>query len=689
MIIRYPILLLAAMVTLLLLTPAAVSAQNAAERNAEFVAAVKAGDVKRARTLLKKGADINPSETFPIQYALQRGNQEMVALFLENGQDINGIGMIDQVVRGTLLHAAIKSSDPAMVLFLLDEGASPKKEWLAAERSTPPLVLVFENNKGERALEIIALLLAYGADIFQESFAPAMDGAPEYRLSLLDIGFREPDVLKAILRHGKNLDVDKMLRAARRQKKNQALTLLMDFQRSPEKYKSIGSGKRLVVETIGRGNLALMKKRIRRNQVAGLTKAELRIIRNTIFAQYGYRFKSKDLQAHFKRFSWYRPRKVNLGKALTATDKFNLGLLKKAEARAGKSTPGSKQKARIRRKFKLVPITVIAGEKGTSMEGKFIVLHRVKGFKKTLSILGKDKIERTLPNSFARKTKIDGLRLQPLAVNRFSVAFTGIDGKYKVSYLWHLEKNVLYFKALNIATKKVIFSKNLPKNSPFNLLLRDAAGTKKMNQALARVAELNAEVRKGNVPVFGDNIADVLKSVTITISLINSKQLVVNNHLCIGMGSWICKEYPVQFSWSAGEWNRVKSEQSDLVQGPVGELVQSLDLNGDGVDEKIFQSGNCFRNYCEVSIVLYTLDSAKRRYVASGIGARGDQMAGECSGTFTTPHILVDVDAKPFPIIKTVIREFSQADCEEKKIGEVVTGIYQWDARRKKFMELN
>ena len=73
----------------------------------------------------------------------------------------------------------------------------------------------------------------------------------------------------------------------------------------------------------------------------------------------------------------------------------------------------------------------------------------------------------------------------------------------------------------------------------------------------------------------------------------------------------------------------------------------------------------------------------------NSIRARGDQIAGECSGTFTTPHILVDVDAKPFPIIKTVIRKFSQADCEEKKIGEVVTGIYQWDARRKIFMELN
>lgn len=40
---------------------------------------------------------------------------------------------------------------------------------------------------------------------------------------------------------------------------------------------------------------------------AELTKAELRIARNAIYAQHGYAFKSKDLQDYFQQFDWYIP----------------------------------------------------------------------------------------------------------------------------------------------------------------------------------------------------------------------------------------------------------------------------------------------------------------------------------------------------------------------------------------------
>lgn len=37
------------------------------------------------------------------------------------------------------------------------------------------------------------------------------------------------------------------------------------------------------------------------------SKEDLRLLRNTIYAQYGYVFKSKDLQDYFSRFEWYMP----------------------------------------------------------------------------------------------------------------------------------------------------------------------------------------------------------------------------------------------------------------------------------------------------------------------------------------------------------------------------------------------
>ncbi len=38
-----------------------------------------------------------------------------------------------------------------------------------------------------------------------------------------------------------------------------------------------------------------------------LDKSQFRILRNTIYAYYGYRFVSKDLQEFFNRTKWYNP----------------------------------------------------------------------------------------------------------------------------------------------------------------------------------------------------------------------------------------------------------------------------------------------------------------------------------------------------------------------------------------------
>lgn len=53
-----------------------------------------------------------------------------------------------------------------------------------------------------------------------------------------------------------------------------------------------------------------------------LSKAELRIYRNLIFARYGYVFKSKDLNDYFKATSWYKPNpNVKINEIITARDK--------------------------------------------------------------------------------------------------------------------------------------------------------------------------------------------------------------------------------------------------------------------------------------------------------------------------------------------------------------------------------
>lgn len=47
--------------------------------------------------------------------------------------------------------------------------------------------------------------------------------------------------------------------------------------------------------------------RIQPQQLAGISKANLRILRNAVFAIHGYKFNSADLQQYFGRFAGYRP----------------------------------------------------------------------------------------------------------------------------------------------------------------------------------------------------------------------------------------------------------------------------------------------------------------------------------------------------------------------------------------------
>lgn len=71
------------------------------------------------------------------------------------------------------------------------------------------------------------------------------------------------------------------------------------------------------------------RQRISPDQLNGLSKRQLRIARNEIFARRGRHFKSADLRRHFKQFSWYRPRTWN--PRLNRVEKANVRLIKNTE----------------------------------------------------------------------------------------------------------------------------------------------------------------------------------------------------------------------------------------------------------------------------------------------------------------------------------------------------------------------
>ena len=61
------------------------------------------------------------------------------------------------------------------------------------------------------------------------------------------------------------------------------------------------------------------------------TLKDLRIIRNEIFADYGYIFKSEDLRKYFSKEEWYHPSSEKVSDKLTDIEKMNIALILERE----------------------------------------------------------------------------------------------------------------------------------------------------------------------------------------------------------------------------------------------------------------------------------------------------------------------------------------------------------------------
>lgn len=65
--------------------------------------------------------------------------------------------------------------------------------------------------------------------------------------------------------------------------------------------------------------------------ISGMSKDELRIMRNWIFARHGYKFKSRDLQEYFGQFDWYEPLYTDVTSQLSSIEKRNIEFIKRHE----------------------------------------------------------------------------------------------------------------------------------------------------------------------------------------------------------------------------------------------------------------------------------------------------------------------------------------------------------------------
>ena len=80
-------------------------------------------------------------------------------------------------------------------------------------------------------------------------------------------------------------------------------------------------------------------------QLSNLSRRDLRILRNTIYARHGRQFKSKLLQAYFDDMVWYQRDAAFSEKRLTKTDVTNIRLIKSVEDTLGGPLTEDEQRA--------------------------------------------------------------------------------------------------------------------------------------------------------------------------------------------------------------------------------------------------------------------------------------------------------------------------------------------------------
>lgn len=67
------------------------------------------------------------------------------------------------------------------------------------------------------------------------------------------------------------------------------------------------------------------------SDIQGLTKWDLKVMRNEIYARHGYIFKTQEMITYFNSQSWYNPRYNNVDEWLSAIEKKNIKFIQNYE----------------------------------------------------------------------------------------------------------------------------------------------------------------------------------------------------------------------------------------------------------------------------------------------------------------------------------------------------------------------
>ncbi len=87
----------------------------------------------------------------------------------------------------------------------------------------------------------------------------------------------------------------------------------------------------LAYNLIEEWSLALSRERLRTGQLDGIDSDFLKLMRNSIFARHGYRFKMERFSSFFNHYDWYNPQKDDVTSELSEIEKYNVNFIQKYE----------------------------------------------------------------------------------------------------------------------------------------------------------------------------------------------------------------------------------------------------------------------------------------------------------------------------------------------------------------------
>ena len=347
---------------------------------------------------------------------------------------------------------------------------------------------------------------------------------------------------------------------------------------------------------------------------------------------------------------------------------------------------GAKEVSLVEKYLSVVPETEKKVFIGSSKSPLVVAAYNDKGFIR-LSVLDENGIVKTLDNKFDQETSLFDFSGRT-AKGEIVIQFFAKDEKYAATYYWLLKTNTLYYKTVRLSDQRAFFSKNLGNNSEVSAIVKDPQAEAKYEEAATFFKMFDFLFSIGYVPALDENLdPDLIVQNDYSIKEFDDKTLSLNTFSCWG-ASVLCKEKDLYNTWDGTKW--VSGLTKNKIEDPPS-TDESIDLNGDNIEEKIALVEDCFRDSCQYAWSLYTLSSDGSKY--------DEAIRWEGGGTFegcdpnTRVKYSVDNSTKPFPTLvfeeSTQIKVKTEPNsnyCEPEGWNKKIIR-YQWDEKLSRFNE--